>query len=91
MGVEDRARVLGVVLRADVPAVVRQFNDLGKATLRVYTSNCHASLLKALAVLIVELKAVAVAFLDIGLTIGLGHLGARLHAAGIATQAHRAT
>ena len=46
--------------------------------------------LKLLAVLVVELKAVAVALLDVGLAIGLGNLGARLDAAGIGAQAHRA-
>ena len=78
-----------MVLRADVPAVAREFNDLGQATLGVHSRDGHARVLKALAVLVVELEAVTVPLLDVGLSISLSNFCARLHAAGIGTQAHR--
>ena len=90
VGIEDGAGVLGVVLGADVPAVARQLDDLGQAALRVHARDGHARLLKALAVLVVELKAVSVALLDVGDAIGLSNLGARLDVAGVSAQSHRA-
>ena len=79
-----------MVLGADVPGVTRQLDDLGQAALGVNTSNFHASCLKTLTVLVVELKAVTVALLDVEHTIGFGDLGVGLDAAGIGAQAHRA-
>ena len=80
-----------MVLRTDVPALVRQLDDLGQAALGVHASNGHARSLKALAVLVVELEAVAMTLLDVDLAIGLGNFRARLDTTGIGTQAHRAT
>ena len=79
-----------MVLRADVPALALQLDHLGQAALGVDTGNNHASVLKLLAVLVVELKAVAMALLDVGHAIGFGDLGARLDGAGIGAQSHRA-
>ena len=90
MGVEDGAGVLGVVLRADVPAVVGQLEDLGQATLGVHAGNSHARRLELLAILVVELEAVAVTLLNVGHAIGLCNFCARFDAAGIGAQSHRA-
>ena len=88
--VEDGAGVLGVVLRADVPALVGQLNHLGQAALGVHARDGHARCLKALAVLVVELEAVAVTLLDVGHAIGIGNFRASLDTAGISAQTHRA-
>ena len=90
MGVEDGAAILGMVLRADVPAVVAQLDDLGESALGIHASDGHTRLLEALAVLVVELKAVAVALLDVRHTVCLCNLRARFHTASVCAQAHRA-
>ena len=91
MRVQDGAAVLGVVLRADVPSLVGEFDNLGESAFGVHTGNRHASRLKLLAVLVVEFKAVAVTLLNVGHTISLCNLRARFHTAGIGAQTHRST
>ena len=90
MRIEDGAGVLGVVLGTDVPAMAGEFNDLGQAALGVHTGDGHASVLKTLAILVVELEAVTVTLFDVGLSIGFCNLRARFDGAGIRAKSHRA-
>ncbi len=63
-GVKYRAAVLRVVLHADIPRVAAELYRLDEPRVRVLPCTNHASCFVSLAILAVELEAVAVTLTD---------------------------
>ena len=64
MGVEYGARIFGVELGADKPAMAGDFDDFHQSALRVDADAHHAVLLKLVFVFIVEFVSVAMTLTD---------------------------
>ncbi len=79
-----------MVLCAYIPLLAGHLHNLDQMGIGVLAHTLHASGFKLLAVVVVELEAMAMPLLDVELAIGLGHLGSRLQVAGIGAQAHGA-
>lgn len=71
---EGFAFQFGVELDADEPGMVLPFDDFGQAAVGAHAGKGQSAGLELVAVLDVDLIAVAVAFLDGGGPIHLGHL-----------------
>ena len=67
MGVKHSRGILGVELCADVPTEVGNLDNFHKVGGRIDTRTPHPMALKLIEVLVIELVAMAVAFLDVAL------------------------
>ena len=91
MRMKHRGGILGMELSADEPAMVRNFDNLNQAALRVRPYALHAVFLVFVLIMVVELIAVAVTFANLECAIGLSHTAALAEFTAVSTQTHGAT
>ena len=66
MRVQCRTFIFGVVLHADKPRMVFQFDDLDQVRIRIYADRFEACLDELVQVVVIEFVTVAMAFDDLG-------------------------
>ena len=91
IGVQHGRGVLGVVLGAEKPAFAGDLDHLHQPRVGVFSHAGHSGLLESLAVVVVELEAVAVTLADEGLAVGLGGQRAGTELTLVCPQAHRSS
>ena len=87
-GVKHRTAVLRMILYPYIPAVVTQLDSLDQSRIGIGAGAEHPCRFISLAVLAIELKAMAVTLTDEVLAVGGGDLRARAQDAVVATETH---
>src|SRR5579871_3627933 len=89
MRLEGTRLQLGMVLHADEPRMISEFDRFGQQAVRRHSGKYEAALLEILAIVGIDFVTVAMAFENLRRVVDLGDLGARLEIGPIGAEAHR--